>query len=234
MANALTRAQVRDIDRQAVERYGIPSIVLMENAGRGVADWLCELMQPTPTPQHAPVVIVCGKGNNGGDGLVIARHLDARSIPVQVLLWADADQLQGDARPNWEILRHCQIPLHVYPQLPADPAPIKQLLHSASWIIDALFGTGLTGPPRSPHAEMIEWINEAANGSHAKILAVDIPSGLDCDLGMPMGSTVRADYTATMVAQKQGFLNPAATAWIGQVRVFPIGVPRVLLRTIGL
>jgi len=208
----LTRAQVREIDRRAIEEFGVPGVVFMENAGRGAAEILLSL------GVKGPVVICCGKGNNGGDGFVIARHLDNHGIPVQVLLFAKPEELTGDAAINCHIIERSKLPIHVQPNLSEMPA----LLSSAEWIVDALFGTGLRGNVREPFGNIIG----AINASGKSVLAVDIPSGLDCDTGLPLGPTIKAAHTATFVAQKVGFANPAAKEYLGRVHVVDIGAPR--------
>lgn len=214
----LTREQVRSIDRRAVEEYGVPGVVLMENAGRGAAEWLLEL------GARGPVAVCCAGGNNGGDGFVIARHLDLHRVPVEVFLFADPATLKGDAAVNYHILDRAGFPVRLHGEA-LDGTALRQELAKAEWIVDALFGTGLSGPVRRPFDQVIA----AVNDSPARVLAVDIPSGLDCDTGRPLGPTVRADYTATFVAQKKGFTEPAAAEWVGQVRVFHIGAPRRLV-----
>jgi NAD(P)H-hydrate epimerase len=211
----LTRAQVRDIDRRAIEAFGVPGVVLMENAGRGAAELLLSL------GARGPVAICCGKGNNGGDGFVIARHLDNREIAVRVLLFARPDQLTGDAAINCRIIEQTGIPLMTEP----DTATLTTTLAQAAWIVDALFGTGLTGAVRPP----LDGVIGAINSSGKPVLAVDIPSGLDCDTGLPLGATVRAAHTVTFVAPKIGFAQPAAREWLGQVHVVDIGAPRAAL-----
>jgi NAD(P)H-hydrate epimerase len=211
----LTRAQVRDIDRRAIEAFGVPGVVLMENAGRGAAELLLSL------GARGPVAICCGKGNNGGDGFVIARHLDNREIAVRVLLFARPDQLTGDAAINCRIIEQTGIPLMAEP----DTATLTTTLAQAAWIVDALFGTGLTGAVRPP----LDGVIGAINSSGKPVLAVDIPSGLDCDTGLPLGATVRAAHTVTFVAPKIGFAQPAAREWLGQVHVVDIGAPRAAL-----
>jgi NAD(P)H-hydrate epimerase len=214
----LSRDEVRALDRRAVEEFGVPGVVLMENAGRGAADVLTSL------GIAGSVLLCCGKGNNGGDGFVIARHLDNRHIPVHVWLFARPADLTGDAAIMFRIISRCGLPITV-----SDDMPPKQQLHdqlaSADWVVDALFGTGLRGPVRSPMDEVIGAINRRPG----RVLAVDIPSGLDCDTGEPLGPTVRADHTVTFVAQKKGFANPAAQPWLGQVHVVDIGAPRCLV-----
>jgi NAD(P)H-hydrate epimerase len=222
MIRALSRAEVRAVDRRAVEEYGVPSIVLMENAGRGAAEVLLAL------GVSGRVVICCGKGNNGGDGFVIARHLDLHGREVRVLLFADPAALTGDARVNYEIIVKARMPLTVHAGAVLDAAAVRRELADAGWVVDALFGTGLEGPPRAPIDEVIDLIN----ANRAPVLAVDIPSGLDADTGQPFGRAVRAAHTVTFVAMKKGFLAPAARAWTGQVHVASIGVPRALLETL--
>src|SRR5262245_61559593 len=179
----LTREQSRELDRRAIEEYGVPSIVLMENAGRGMAQLLHAL------GIQGSVVICCGKGNNGGDGFVIARHLDNAGVDVRVRLFARPEDLAGDGATNWPILEKGGIERQVHPDATFDEARLCDELAAAHWVVDALFGTGLRGPVRPPFDRVIT----AINASRAKVLAVDIPSGLDCDTGRPMGPTVRAD-----------------------------------------
>ncbi|MCI0465221.1 MAG: NAD(P)H-hydrate epimerase [Gemmataceae bacterium] len=219
----LSRQQVRELDRQAIEEFGVPGVVLMENAGRGAAELLLAL------GIHGRVVICCGKGNNGGDGFVIARHLDNHGIPVQVLLFSRPEELTGDAALNYQILVRAQLPITVHAEASLDAEAVGRGLAGADWIVDALFGTGLSGAVRRPFDELIV----AINATPARVLAVDIPSGLDCDTGQPLGPTVRAQHTGTFVAPKKGFTNPAAAAWLGQVHVLGIGAPRCLLTLLG-
>jgi NAD(P)H-hydrate epimerase len=215
----LSRDEVRSIDRRAIEEYGVPGVVLMENAGRGAAEVLVAL------GVRGPVVICCGKGNNGGDGFVIARHLDNRQVPVRVLLFARPEDLAGDAAVNYHIIRRSGLPIDVRTEVPVDVEALRRDLATADWVVDALFGTGLTGPVRAPFDRIIELINACP----ARVLAVDIPSGLDCDTGEPLGPTVRAHHTVTFVAPKKGFASAAARPWLGQVHVVDIGAPRVVL-----
>src|SRR5207302_5011864 len=133
-----TRAEVREIDRRAIEEFGVPGVVLMENAGRGAAGVLLSL------GIGGPVLICCGKGNNGGDGFVIARHLDNRGVGVRVLLFARPEELTGDAAINFRIIERSGLPIVIQP----DPAALAGELAPTAWVVDALFGTGLTGGVR--------------------------------------------------------------------------------------
>ena len=207
-----SREQIRDVDRRAIEELGVPGVVLMENAGRGCAELLLRL------GIHGPVTICCGKGNNGGDGFVIARHLDNVRIPVRVLLFADPSKLSGDAAVNYHILRLSEFPVEVI----SGSENLSDHFRNADWIVDALLGTGLSGQVRSPMDTIISAINQ----SGANIISVDIPSGLDCNSGEPLGCAIRAHHTATFVGPKLGFGKPSAQEWLGKVHVIGIGAPR--------
>jgi NAD(P)H-hydrate epimerase len=215
---SLSRAEVRDIDRRAVEELGMPSIILMENASRGAAELLVQL------GIDGRVVVCAGRGNNGGDGFVIARHLENRGYDVRVHLFADSQTLQGDAAINFHILRAAGTPILEF-RAATKPDTWEAELRSAAWIVDALLGTGMQGEVREPTATVIQHINDVGTA----VLAVDLPSGLDCDTGRPLGLCVRAAHTATFVARKLGFDAPESVAFTGEVHVIDIGVPRVLV-----
>ena len=214
----LARQRIRELDRRAIEEFGVPGVVLMENAGRGVADLLCRWADPTR------VAICCGRGNNAGDGFVLARHLDLRGFDARVLLWSQPSDLAGDAAVNFRIVRESGIPLSVF-GTDAPTADVAAVLATAEWIVDALLGTGARGAPRPP----LDAVIRAVNSAEKPVLAVDLPSGLDCDSGEPADPTVRARATATFVAHKPGFLVPEAAAFTGGVHVVDIGAPRRLV-----
>jgi len=217
MTPTISRAQARLLDQRAVDEYGMSGLVLMENAGRGVADQLCA------AGVGGPVAICCGQGNNGGDGLVIARHLDLRGHRVCILLLADPARLSPDAAANYRIAERAGLAIRQ-----CRPEDLDRELATADWVVDALLGTGARGEPRSPLAEAIEQIN----ASRARVLAVDVPSGLDCDTGTAAARTVRAHVTCTFVATKPGFLVPGAAEFTGTVRVVDIGAPAKLVNEI--
>lgn len=216
----LTRQQAHEIDRRATEELGIPSIVLMENAGRGVVD---VLFSREATPHTAPcsALILAGKGNNGGDGLVIARHLVIRGVKAKVALLAPPSELSGDALTNYRILAQSHLPMVDLSQAADLNDALNKEAAGANWLIDAMLGTGAQGDPREPYQTAIEWMN----GQDLRRLAVDVPSGLECDTGEPSKTTVRADVTCTFVAPKVGFGNPAAHDFLGEVHVLGIGIP---------
>ena len=208
----LSREESQAIDRLFIEKYSIPGIVLMENAGRGIVEVLLSLK-----PQ-GKVLICCGGGNNGGDGLVVARHLVNLHIPVQILLFVEPSSLQGDAKTNYEIVKRMDIPLLVVKD---DLQVLQEYLADPEWVIDALFGTGLKSAVREPFLQVIEMINKSAKN----VLAVDVPSGLNCDTGEVLGAAVHAKHTVTMVALKKGFIRPGADLFLGKVDVVGIGGP---------
>lgn len=222
LLGSLTRAQVRDVDRRAIADYGLAGIVLMENAGRGAAELLVGL------GIAGRVVICAGKGNNGGDGFVIARHLALHGIETLVLFVGDPSDLAGDAATNYRVLvaaNEAPIVLGTNPSA----ADFDRHFSSADWIVDALLGTGTQGAIREPYLTAIGAINRAKK----KVLAVDLPSGMDSDTGQPLGACVRAVHTATFVARKVGFDAPGADRLTGAVHVIGIGVPRRLIEDVS-
>ena len=213
---SMTRLQVRSVDEQALSEFGMLGLVLMENAGRNSAELLISL------GIRGRVVICCGKGNNGGDGFVIARHLENAGIDVVVVMCVPPDALAGDAAANYQIIRRSGTPV-VMPNM-----DWQAELASADWIVDALLGTGTQGAVREPFVSAVA----AINGSNRKVFAVDLPSGLDCDTGEPLGCCVKADHTATFVARKRGFDVAQSSDWTGVVHVVDIGVPHCLIERI--
>lgn len=223
----LTRAQVREIDRRAIEEFGLPGVVLMENAGRSVVELVEQCKQPD---RDTPVVIVCGKGNNAGDGFVIARHLENRGFRVDVLLAAEPSTFTGDAAVMYQVIERSQLTIQYLPQATEAEWIAAINRRGSPLLIDALLGTGLVGDVREPCTSVIH----AINASGAEVVAVDIPSGLDCDTGRPLGCAVKASLTVTFVARKQGFDAPAAGDYTGEVLVAEIGIPRCLREAYGL
>ncbi|MEX0727172.1 MAG: NAD(P)H-hydrate epimerase [Planctomycetaceae bacterium] len=216
--HVLTRDEVREIDRRAVEQFGMSSLVLMENAGRGCTEWMMRL------GIRGRVTICAGKGNNGGDGFVIARHLENARHDVIVLLTCPAHELRGDALANYNILKVAGTPIHEWSSSESFNA-WPEILNHADWIVDALLGTGMQGDVREPYRTAIALIN---THHPARVLAVDIPSGMDCDTGDVLGTCIKASCTATFVALKPCFQVPSAEHYTGPVKVIDIGVPRVM------
>jgi hydroxyethylthiazole kinase-like uncharacterized protein yjeF len=212
----LDRAQAQRVDRWAQDELGLPGDLLMENAGAAVARLGLDF-----AAQHEleRAVVLCGPGNNGGDGLVAARHVHHR-LPLDVLLLGDPAELRGDARRNLERVERLGIALRtietaedVAATLAAPPQPL---------VVDALFGIGLSRPLAGLARDVVLAI-ERADGP---LLAVDVPSGLDCDSGAVLGAAVRASLTATFVATKRGFHHGEGKSRCGRVVVVPIGFPQ--------
>ncbi|MFB3881974.1 MAG: NAD(P)H-hydrate dehydratase [Armatimonadota bacterium] len=214
----VTARQMRELDRRAIEERGIPSLTLMENAGRSVAEAAARLTESCP---HQPIVIACGSGNNGGDGLVAARLLAERGRRVQVFLAAAQDKLSEDAAANLRRLTERGIGVTEV----TETGPFARACSGAALVLDALLGTGLSGKVRGLVGELIE----CTNASGAGVLAVDVPSGMDADTGEPLGISVRATETVTMGLPKMGlFLYPGMDL-AGRVSVADIGLPSELV-----
>jgi NAD(P)H-hydrate epimerase len=175
----------------------------------------------------AQVLILCGPGNNGGDGGVIARHLDACGLNVSVVWFADPEHLRGDAATQWTILAKSGIAQVAWkPQEGFDSARFAALLTGADWVVDALLGTGLVRPVEG----ILYAVIQAINTSGKSILALDLPSGLDADTGRPLGIAVQALATITFVSRKIGFDCTGASDYTGEVAVVDIGAPRCVLQ----
>jgi hydroxyethylthiazole kinase-like uncharacterized protein yjeF len=211
----LSRTEVRNLDAAAVRELGLCGLLLMENAARGVADVIQREFANVNR-----ITILCGPGNNGGDGLAVCRQLAAVNIAASVFVVTGGKQLSDDAAANLKFLTAASHP----PECSEDSAAAitaVQTLTKHDLIVDCLLGTGVRGPVKAPFDQVIE----AVNASHATVIAVDVPSGLNCDTGAADGVCVLADRTVTFVGLKQGFLLPIASDFLGQVTVAHIGLP---------
>ena len=223
MEKTLTREEMRELDRKAIEEYKIPGIVLMENAGRNVAEGILKMLDD---PQQAKVAILCGKGNNGGDGFVVARHLHNHSIHVDVFLIARVSDIlkDGDAGTNLQILLTTKIPVNEILDIPGVNNILKEL-RNYNILADALFGTGLSGDVREPFKTLIHGVNNL----NKPIISVDIPSGLDCNTGKILGAAIKATKTVTFAIAKKGFFLNGGPSYTGKVIVSDISIPRELI-----
>jgi hydroxyethylthiazole kinase-like uncharacterized protein yjeF len=215
----MSRAEIRAVDSWAINEVGVPGVVLMENAGRSCAELIKEKLAGVERPK---VCIFCGGGNNGGDGYVIARHLLNGGFEVVVVICGDRSRIKGDAKTNLDILAKLGQPVADLDLSGGDIAGrVEGFSEGADMIVDGLFGTGLSGELGAEHRELVE----SMNARNCPILAVDIPSGLDCDTGEPLGAVIRARYTVTFVAVKRGFAAArSAQEYTGEVFVASIGV----------
>ncbi len=221
----LTTAQMRDADHQAIHNVGIPSMVLMENAGRQVVIAMESVFDDF---ESQSVAVLCGKGNNGGDGMVVARTLLERGMDVSVYLVGHLADVRGDARANLDILRNLSVDVVEV----ADGAAWE--LHGADvlradLIVDAMFGTGLTGPVTG----VVESIIADLNASTTPVVAIDLPSGLDADRAELVGPAVNATLTITLAAPKIAHLMPPAERQVGSLVIADIGLPRQVINNVS-
>lgn len=214
----LTAAEMQRLDRLTTERYGVPSLTLMENAGRGVVESLEDSCAPLASQK---IAILCGRGNNGGDGMVVARLLRERGLKPQVLLLADPKGLKGDAAVNFERLAASGAPEIV--ENSAAWQRICPQLADSTLIIDGLLGTGLTKPLEGFLLEVVRDIN--TRFSAARVVAVDLPTGICADRGELIGECVRADASVTFTAPKAAHVFPPACERVGKWVVKQIGTP---------
>ncbi|HUO07120.1 MAG TPA: NAD(P)H-hydrate epimerase [Phycisphaerae bacterium] len=219
--NTLTfsRDALRELDRRAVEEFHIPILVLMENAGRAVAETTLRHLHKNPRR----ALVLAGQGNNGGDGLVAARHLHNAGIVVSILLLAERDYYRDAAATQLAIVDAMN--MHAE-SLSSDHAELRDWLvdsNTGDVLIDGLFGTGLSRTVEGLAADVIR----AANASRRTIIAIDIPSGLDAETGQPLGVAIRAAETVSFCGLKRGFAQ--AQGYTGKVTVADIGAPRELL-----
>lgn len=219
---ALTCQQIRELDILAIEHVGIPGIVLMENAARSVAQCIYRALLD---PRRAQVLVLCGPGNNGGDGFAAARHLRNAGVQVTVVLAASRDKSKGDAALNLAIYERMEGAL-LDATVAQQREQVRAQTERADVIVDALLGTGSTGAPRGVIADLIRFANAAPR---ARRVAVDIPSGLNGDTGEVSEPCFQADATVTFVAPKVGFAVPSAREVVGRLVVADIGVPRELI-----
>ena len=219
---ALTCEQVRELDVLAIEHVGLPGVVLMENAGRGIAEFIYNIL---PDPEVDRVLILCGAGNNGGDGFVVARHLHNAGVNADVVLTVSPEKTSGDAETNLKVLQRMNFEF-IRAFEPTGLVAMRHAVEEAEVIVDALLGTGSKGDPRDTIATMIEHANAAPR---ARRIAIDVPSGLDADSGRINSPCFQAAVTLTIVAPKIGFDVPAAREVVGRVVTMDIGLPRALI-----
>jgi len=226
----LTASQMREVDSLTTSRYGISGLVLMENAGIGV---VLEMEKHFGDLNRFPIAILCGKGNNGGDGLVVARQLIQRGISPQILLFADPAELKGDTRTNYEILEKMKVFFHTVPESRSTEERLQQLFAGLKnhIVVDGLLGTGTRLPIRGYYTAILEHL-----GKLDPIVSIDIPSGLDCD-SLQFESheylAPRAELTITFTAPKPAHIFSPASDFSKQWVVLPIGSPAELLEEAG-
>jgi NAD(P)H-hydrate epimerase len=214
----MSRDEVRSVDEWAIKVMGVSGVVLMENAGRSCAEFILARLGGA---SNSLVCIFCGTGNNGGDGYVIARHLRNAGVRCRIIVCGNAAKIKGDAKVSLDIIMKMGIEIQ---QIDVDwrdiETKVKDFTRGASLVVDGLFGTGLQGHLADNYIGLINALNER----DIPIVAIDIPSGLDCDTGRPLGAAIKAKATITFVAAKKAFENPASAEYTGEVYVASIGI----------
>ena len=221
----VTANEMQKMDRATIESFGLPGRILMENAGRGATQFFLEQFKDA---ENKKIGVIAGRGNNGGDGFVIARYLAQKGISVTVYLLSERQKISGDAAANLELLPPLKVPVIEMPDAESFSAHQTAMRHEAIWV-DAILGTGLKSDVKEFFKDMIDFINQ----SNKPVFAVDIPSGLNSDTGQPCGACVRADATATFAFAKTGhFLLPGAD-YTGNLKIIDIGVPPHIANDVG-
>lgn len=230
-------AEMRALDKSAIEKFGIPGIVLMENAGAGTVNMMEQELGPA---RDTFALILVGPGNNGGDGLVIGRHLHQRGcLPIFFFL-VNPDELKGDAKRNLDIIRELRLPFHVIDN-PTRVQTIQVLFKQIESrgkpcyaIIDALFGLGLSRDITGHYADTIDLFNRPDFAHNIPIIAVDTPSGMNSDTGRIFGKCLKADHTATYGCAKAGQVIHGSTSLIGKLHIIDIGIPPEAVELAGI
>jgi hydroxyethylthiazole kinase-like uncharacterized protein yjeF len=223
MTPVMSREQMRAYDRYAIETCRVPSIVLMENAARGATDVIVGLVGDHP----GRIAVVCGAGSNGGDGFGVARHLLARGFDVVAVLAVPAARLTGDAAINRDV--YVALGGRYLETAEGDLGPLVSETSGARVVVDALFGTGLTRPIEGHLERVVALVNQCT----ARRIALDVPSGLDADSGLPLGHAVKATDTITFGALKMGLLSADGARLAGRVHVVDLGVSARVLAAVG-
>ena len=250
----LTRDELALLDRIASDEYGLPTAVLMENAGRGAAEAVLEMLADPRSRTESPrVVLLSGSGNNGGDACVVARHLANAKVAVEIVATRALDDLHGDAAVMRRAVERMEIPVHLVDGERAEArAPARPEAHArarpdgslrdevlrdgalraierATLLVDGLLGTGFRGAMRAEIAGLVRAANARRASGKARTVALDLPSGLDADSGSAADPTIEADATVTFAARKKGFEAKEAQTYLGQDVVATIGAPDAIL-----
>ena len=221
MQRIVTSSEMREIDRRSIEEVGIPGLILMENAGLGVVQVIETYFEEII---DASIMILCGRGNNGGDGMVVARHLFNRGFHVDVFLVGEKNKLKGDAKANLKILDGYGIDV-----IELQKIQTLKKVKNTDMIVDALLGTGVTGEVKGLIGDVIQWVNR----SFQSVLSIDMPSGLHSDTGQFKGVCIQADHTVTMGEMKRGLVLSPGRELAGEVTIVDIGVPDFVAESVG-
>ncbi|MFC1708503.1 NAD(P)H-hydrate epimerase [Candidatus Omnitrophota bacterium] len=213
-------SKMKQIDKLATERFSIPSLILMENAGRSVAQEAKKMLRG----RSVPIVMLCGYGNNGGDGFVAARHLHNAGYKIKVFLIGPRKPMSADTKTNFKIISKLKIKINKI----TNERQVKSVmggLRKRQLIIDAIFGIGIRGELNNFYSRLFKEINSL----HLPVLSIDIPSGLDADKGIALPVAIQAHKTVTMGLIKKGFLSNLAKKYLGKIIIADISLPKELL-----
>ncbi|MCB0261370.1 MAG: NAD(P)H-hydrate epimerase, partial [Calditrichaeota bacterium] len=220
MIKVVTAAEMREKDRFTIEDIGVPGVVLMENAGRAVSRVILSKLDGVSDPL---VYVFCGKGNNGGDGFVVARHLWNEGVYVRIFCTEAEKQIRGDARVNYNILKNMKLPIEFISSLD----DVRELENEPpDMLVDALLGTGIKGAVKGFSGELIDFINQ---NIETTVVAVDLPSGLNASTPEVAGSAIRANITVTMALPKRCHTFYPAKNYVGELYIADIGIPPFVL-----
>jgi len=217
-----TTAQMKELDRRAIEEWAIPSLELMENAASNVAEQVRAFVRDF---EYFPmkVAVLCGSGNNGGDGIAAARLLQSANCEVRVFLVGNREKMTPDALANEKRLSEANLVLEDFSE---NDRTIFEWMMSCDCVIDALFGIGLKRPVEGKYLTAVQWINQCA----CPVVSCDIPSGVDGDTGEILGDAVYADLTVTFSCGKPGLYQGKGAVCAGQIVIADIGIPELLMR----
>ncbi|MDP6178885.1 MAG: NAD(P)H-hydrate epimerase, partial [Desulfatiglandales bacterium] len=214
----LVRAsEIQEMDRLTIEEMGIPGVVLMENAARGATKIFLDHFAPA---DHSHVLILCGSGNNGGDGFVMARYLHEAGLKVTVMVLSESNKISGDALINFEVIKHMHLKILEVPRQ-EEWVQRRQVMKGSDFLIDGILGTGLNSPVRAFYGQVIEGVNSSGK----PVMSIDIPAGLNADTGQIMGVAIKADLTVTFGFPKVGQLVFPGAEIVGRLTRVDIGIP---------
>lgn len=218
--------QMKQLDRMAIDKFGIPGVVLMENAGLSVLE---EVLKSIEQKENKEVMIVCGLGNNGGDGFVLARHLFNKGIPVKVVVVGNPSDIGGDAKKNYEIIHKLNVQIHILVGA-NNLKKFSETIKGYGVIVDAIFGTGLKREIKGTMKEVIEIMN----GSGKEIISIDLPSGIGANDGKVYGIAVKADKTVVLELLKIGNIRYPGAEYVGEKIIKNIGIPKAAIESMQL
>ncbi|HOX54674.1 MAG: NAD(P)H-hydrate epimerase [Candidatus Omnitrophica bacterium] len=224
MIKQASAKQIQKLDNIAINKYKVDSLFLMENAGKAVAEEVLSILKKR---KFKKIAVICGKGNNGGDGLVAARYLVSRGFEVKNFLIGKVKEITSDSRANLDILLNLNQNIFEILDIRTFNG-YKKIIKDCEMVIDAIFGVGLKGEVKEPAKTIINFLNR----SRKVVVSVDVPSGLDATSGLVLGACVKASSTVSFTLAKKGFFINDGPKFIGKLKVVDIGIPKNLMRAV--